>query len=168
MTLAKQIQQIGESTAGWEDVLVAQAENLVKNFRRERIACQAEWFRETQSRGRPRGRHSIEAWCPLNLFARMHNGSLQIYWQLVYRDRTTRSLGYKHLSKKKTGGYDLRSLLAHAKSFERELVADYEEEAQLQRLRWAQFIRLRRDVGRMAEANRAEGALMKRRRASHI
>ena len=164
MTLARQILEVSESVNAWDEALIRQAETLVKNFRQERIARQAEWFREAASRGRPRGRHNIEAWCPLNLFARLHNGSLQIYWQLVYRDRTTKSVGSKHLAKKKTGGYDLRRLLAHAKSFERDLVAEYEEDAQIQRLRWAQFIRLRRDLVQMADANGAEGALMKRLR----
>ena len=164
MTLAKQIQQVIQSVIAWDDTFIRQAETLVKNFRQERIARQAEWFRETASRGRPRGRHNIEAWCPLNLFARKHNGSLQIYWQLVYRDRSTKSIGYKHLAKKRSGGYDLRRLLAHAKSFERDLVAEYEEEAQLQRLRWAQVTGLKRNLTQLAAANGAEGSLMKRRR----
>jgi len=164
MTLAKQIQQVIELVEDWDATCIRQAETLVKNFRQERIARQFEWFQQTAGRGRPRGRHNIEAWCPLNLFARKHNGSLQIYWQLVHRDRNTKSIGYKHLAKKRAGGYDLRRLLAHAKSFERDLVVEYEEEAQLQRQRWAQYTRLRRDLVHMAGANGAEGTLVKRRR----
>lgn len=165
MTLANQIQYVIESVEEWEATCVRQAETLVKNFRQERIARQADWFSQAASNGRPKGRHSVEAWCPLNLFARKHNGSLQIYWQLVFRDRATRSIGYKHLAKTVRGGYDMRRLLAHAKSFERDLVTDYEEEAQLQRLRWAQYTRLRRELIQMAKANGAEGALVMRRRS---
>lgn len=168
MTLAKEIQHVRTAVDTWEQECVDQATVLVKNFRTERIALQSAWFRQMAAKGRPRGTHSIDAWCPLNIFARLHNGSLQIYWQLVHRDRHTRSIGYKHLAKKKSGGYDLRRLLAHAKSFERQLVAMYEEEAQLQRLRWAQLIRLRRELARMHEANHAEGVLMKQRRKSQL
>lgn len=101
MTLLKQIEQVRQSVDTWESMCVSQASTLVSNFRKERIGLQREWFNQMARRGSTRGSHSIGTWCPLNLFSRLHNGSLQIYWQLVYRDRATRSVGYKHLAKRK-------------------------------------------------------------------
>lgn len=166
MTLLKQIEQVRQSVDTWESMCVSQASTLVSNFRKERIGLQREWFNQMARRGSTRGSHSIGTWCPLNLFSRLHNGSLQIYWQLVYRDRATRSVGYKHLAKRKAGGYDLRQLLCHANEFERDLVAEYEEEAQLQRERWAQLTKLKHHLDRMGASNEQEGALLKRRRAA--
>ena len=162
MTLATEIAEVRKSVVGWGNTCVAQAENLVDNFRHERIGLQRAWFADMAEKPGSRASHSIGTWCPLNLFARLHHESLQIYWQLVYRDRVTRSIGYKHLAKKTTGGYDLRRLLPHANSFERDLVAEYEEEAELQRQRWARLTRLRQHLDRMALANGVEGVLMKR------
>lgn len=166
MILKARIEAMRTETKDWEVDCVRQAEILVRNFRFERIACQREWFDLMSRQGRQKGSHSIGTWCPLNLFSRLHNGSLQIYWQLVYRDRVTRSVGFRHLAKTAVGGYDLRRLLGHANEFERELVAEYEEEAQLQRRRWSELTVLNRHIGRMHDRNEIEGALMKRIRAA--
>lgn len=166
MTMAHRIDQMLVARKLCEDICIAQADNLVKNFRVERIELQRAWFEEMAAKGTPRKRHKPGTWCPLNLFSRMHNGSLQIYWQLVHRDRVTRSLGYKHLAKNKSGGYDLRQLLGHANSFEKDLVAEYEEEAELQRLRWAQLIQVKDDLQMLKSLNGKEGALVRRIRAA--
>ena len=166
MSLGSRIEAIRQEAKRWDEVCVEQANVLVHNFRFERVALQKEWFEQLAKRGRPRGSHSIGTWCPLNLFTRLHNGSLQIYWQLVYRDRVTRSVGFKHLVKGKSGGYDLRQLLGHANEFERELVAEYEEEAQLQRRRWTELTALNRHLALMEQRNAVEGALVVRLKAA--
>lgn len=165
MILKHRIEDTLKETRSWEIECIRQAEVLMKNFRFERIHLQKNWFDEMARRGQQRGSHSIGTWCPLNLFTRFHNDSLQIYWQLVFRNRLTRSIGYKHLAKTRTGGYDLRQLLGHAHDFERELVAEYEEEAQLQRLRWKELTLLNRHLARMQRRDGAEGELMRRVRA---
>lgn len=149
----------------WEKDCELQAEILVRNFRAERIHLQKNWFDEMARKGKQMGTHKIGGWCPLNLFARLHNGSLQIYWQLVYRNRLTGQIGYKHLAKTRAGGYDLRTLLKHAHDFEREHVSEYEEEAQIQRMRWKELTHLNRHLTKMLEHNNTEGVLMKRVRA---
>lgn len=162
MSLGHRIETVQKEVSSWDQQLIRQAEVLVQNFRFERIALQKKWFDEAARSGRPRGRHTAAAWCPLNLFTRLHNGSLQIYWQLVYRDRVTRAIGYRHLAKTKAGGYDLRQLLGHANDFERDLVTEYEEEAQLQRQRWAQLKSLERHLTLMQIRNDAGGVLFAR------
>ena len=162
MTLAHHAAQQLALVDASAETCIRQAENLMRNFRTERIQAQKRWFDEMQRRGVMRGSHSKGTWCPLALFARLHNGSLQIYWQLVFRDRATRSVGYKHLAKRRQGGYDLRTLLAHANDFERDLVAEYEEEARLQRQRWQALMSVRRALRQLEVANGKQGALMRR------
>jgi hypothetical protein len=79
----------------------------------------------------------------------------------------TRSIGYKHLAKSKVGGYDLRQLLGHAHEFERELVAEYEQEAQRQRQRWAQLMKVKHHLNHMSALNEQEGALLRRHRLAN-
>lgn len=166
MTLVRQIDLILDARDRCDEICITQANTLVKNFRVERIDLQKEWFQEMESKGTPRKKHRPGTWCPLNLFSRVHNGSLQIYWQLVHRDRITGSLGYRHLPKKKSGGYDLRQLLGHAHKFEKDLVAEYEEEAELQRRRWAKLIEVKDDLQMLKSMNGKEGALVRRFRAA--
>lgn len=164
MNLGHRIETVQKEVSSWDQHLVRQAEVLVQNFRFERIALQKQWLDEAERSGRPKRRHTVGAWCPLNLFTRLHNGSLQVYWQLVYRDRVTRAIGFRHLAKTKAGGYDLRQLLGHANEFERGLVTEYEEEAQLQRQRWAQLKSLERHLAQLQIRNDAGGVLFARQK----
>ena len=165
MTFIQQVGGMQLEVAGCEAICVSQASNLVNNFRIERIALQKKAFEEAERAGKARGRHSVGTWCPLNLFSRLHNGSLQIYWQLVHRDRHSRSIGYTYLAKKKSGGYDLRQLLAQAHSFEKELVVEYEEDAECQRQRWTHLMQVRHHLARLTEVSNAETALLARLRS---
>lgn len=167
MTIRRQLEQVVHSLTSVESRCAQQASILVANFRTERVWLHREWLDQIAGQGSGRGSHSIGTWCPLNLFSRLHNGSLQIYWQLVFRDRVTRSIGYKHLAKSKVGGYDLRQLLGHAHEFERELVAEYEQEAQRQRLRWAQLMKVKHHLNHMSALNEQEGALLRRHRLAN-
>lgn len=148
--------------AGCEDECIEQAEALVSRFRKERIALHSKAFEHKRSFRSYYAPGSRGSWCPLNLFSRFHNGSLQIYWQLVHRDRRTKAVGYKHLAKNKRGGYDLRSLLAHAHVFERDLVIEYEEEAERQRQRWLHLMKMKHYRQRMLQAHTTDTALARR------
>ena len=165
MKFNERVSDMQQQVENCEAICVTQASTLVRNFRVERIALHKKAFEESERDGRPKGKHRVGSWCPLNLFSRLHNGSLQIYWQLVHRDRHSRSVGYTYLAKKKSGGYDLRQLLAQAHDFERDLVAEYEEDAECQRQRWMQLMQVRHHLGRMKEASTAETALLTRLRA---
>jgi hypothetical protein len=162
MAINDRVDGIREQVAACEALCIQQGEFLVEGFRRERIALQKRAFADKRTLRNIEKPHRVGSWCPLNLFCRFHNGSLQIYWQLVHRDKRTRSIGYKHLSKNKRGGYDLRSLLAHAHDFERELVAEYEEEAECQRQRWQHLMKAKHYLQRLGEVNRIETTLLRR------
>lgn len=77
MTFVERIEDIRQQVEACETVCVTQASNLVRNFRVERISLQKQAFEEARRAGSTRGSHSVGAWCPLNLFSRLHNGSLQ-------------------------------------------------------------------------------------------
>ncbi len=165
MTILGEIDRMQQCLATCQEDCVLQGEVLAKNFRIERIALQKAAFEASARMGKRRASHDVGNWCPLNLFARQHNGSLQIYWQLVYRDRHTRRIGYKHIAKKKSGGYDMRSLLSHAHDFEKDLVAEYEEDAQCQRERWGHLMKTKHHLARFDAATTADTALVRRIRA---
>ena len=165
LAISDRLGAIKEHIAACEVECVQEGEVLVKRFRRERIDLHREEFANKKSLTSFFKPHRRGAWCPLNLFSRLHNGSLQIYWQLVHRDRRTKSVGYTHLSKNKRGGYDLRSLLSHAHEFERDLVAEYEEEAECQRQRWLHLMKIKHYQQRTAQIDDIETAHIRRLRA---
>lgn len=145
-----------------KELLIEQGTWLAEGFRRDRIKAQTSWIHEQEAQGVSRGSLSRQIWCPLNLFSREQNGSLQIYWQLVYRSRATKKIGYQYLRRSEGGDYDLRTLFKHARDFEKDLVKEHEEEARRMRRRWSEVIGMGHRLSQFVALEAQENALRRR------
>jgi hypothetical protein len=144
LSIAQAYANIDAAIRSAKSDLELRAISLVGEFRDERKRLQEAWATTAQ------GRASRESgYAPLNLFARVNNGSLEVYWQLCHLSKGVMSSGrkrtiYTYLARDSRSGYRLTTLMRHAKEFERDLVQATEREASLLREQWAQWATLTR------------------------
>ena len=161
MDFSNRIDKMIKELSDLEHHLAIQGGSLAKTFKDNRIELHRQWLAQMAAQGTPVSKYSVGSWCPLTLFSRYHNGTLEIYWQLVHRKKVTKTVIYKHLRKGNGDKYDLRSLLSHAHSFERELVIQFEEEASIQRTRWAYLKKATAQLQLLKRSNDAESDLLR-------
>mgnify|MGYP000679599914 CR=1 FL=1 len=122
--------------------VVNQALALRDKFRKEREEMRLVALEEIKA-ATPVGYQPKPLYAPLNLFARLRNGGLEIFWQEVHTYKTSPTPVYKYLSRNGKGGYNLQVLLSKAKPFEREFVEKSERRAQELRIIWRELVKMR-------------------------
>jgi hypothetical protein len=122
--------------------VVNQALALRDKFRKEREEMRLVALAEIKA-ATPIGHKPKPLYAALNLFARLRNGGLEIFWQEVHTFKTAEKPVYKYLSRNGKGGYNLQVLLSRARPFERELVEKIERRAQELRIIWRELVKMR-------------------------
>lgn len=130
--------------------LEVQAADIVSEFREQRESLQKEAQAELAART-PMGRRPKSLYAPLNLFCRVRDGGLQLYWQEVHRHRITHRTMFRYLRVNSDGDGDLRLIMARAREFETALVRDTELEARRLRAQWSRWSQIRRECLRAYE-----------------
>lgn len=116
-----------------KDLLIATAHNLAAGFKEERRQLQqaaVATLPQVQSRRPP------STYASINLSARYHNCSLELYWKKATRlSRGGKSI-FHDLRRNAEGEYSKFVLFRVAQPWEQALVLDYEQRARLIRERW--------------------------------
>jgi hypothetical protein len=135
-----------------EELLAIQArlENWQLSLETQAIALR-DWFREARTARQeaaaaavlaetPVGKRPKSTYAPISLFVRCRNGTLEIHWQNVHRNKNRADPSYKHIRVGANGHYTERELLGNAKDFELDLVLLVEERATRLRTNWRQSV----------------------------
>lgn len=120
-----------------------QALALRDHFREERKRIVEAERLTLQDEGVDKAKGAKSTYTPLNLFARLRKGNLEIYWQEVHRRPNTPKPKYTYLPRGEDGNYNRQKLRGKARHFEAVLVDVTEQRAAYLRNQWKTLMALR-------------------------
>lgn len=145
--------------------LEAEGSELVMEFRAEKIELIAR-LNEQLAAETAISKRRRRAYLPLNLFARLHRGHMEVYWQEVHQNPRTKTAAYTYIRKStKEGGYTTRHLktFIHGGEEEVDLVLRTEAKAHSIRSRWKSLIKIQaslraysRNAGKLRQGGGSE------------